>query len=78
MNKQPKLPRCPGFRYGPKLHAQPYNGTTVYRVRQQGFWMDSFIVGPTKPTEAEAIAAWKRLLKARDAYERATKAKGKS
>ena len=64
-----KLNRCPGFRYGPKLRIQPYNGTTLYRVEQKGFWMDASIVGPIKPNEAEAIKAWNRLIKAKAAVE---------
>ena len=59
----PKLPRCPGFRYAPMMMAEPYNGTVVYRVRQGGFWMDASIVGPTKPNEAEAVKAWRRLVR---------------
>jgi len=58
-----KLPRCHGCKYGPRMMPTRYNGTTVYNVEQKGFWMDSAIVGPVKSTEAEAIAAWKRMLR---------------
>ena len=58
-----KLPHIPGFKYAPRVHTQGYNGTTVYAVRQMGFWMDPSVIGPTKPTEQEAIAAWKRLVR---------------
>lgn len=57
--------RCPGFRYGPKVRSQAYNGTTVYHVEQKGFWMDASMVGPTKPTVDDAVRAWNRIVKAK-------------
>ncbi len=60
-----RIPRCPGFKYGAKIKAIPYNGTYLFRVEQKGFWMDSYLEGPAKTTSEEAVKAWKRLLKAR-------------
>lgn len=59
-----KIPRCPGIRRAPEVRqCPPYDGS-AYRVVQGGFWMDSRIEGPVKPTQREAIAAWKRMLRA--------------
>jgi hypothetical protein len=60
-----RIPRLPGFRYGPKIVAVPYNGTYLFRVEQKGFWMHSSAVGPAKPTSAEAVQAWKRIFRSR-------------
>ena len=60
-----RIPRFPGFKYGAKIKAIPYNGTFLFRVEQKGFWMDSSIVGPAKLTSDEAVKAWKRLFRAR-------------
>lgn len=60
-----QIPRCPGFKNGPKIRAIPYNDTYLFRVEQKGFWMDQAIVGPIKATPEEAVNAWRRLLRAR-------------
>lgn len=56
-----KLPRIPGFKYGPHVHRSVCG--KFYRVAQIGFWQDARVCGPYKPTEAEAIKAWKRLVR---------------
>lgn len=58
-----QLPRIPGFKYAPKLVECKLFTGTGYRVQQSGFWMDSRVKGPVEPTKAEAVAAWRRLVR---------------
>lgn len=62
MTKPTKLPRIPGFKYAPKLATVEADDGPHYRVQQAG-WEDSRVYGPVKQTKAEAVAAWRRLVR---------------
>jgi hypothetical protein len=63
-----KLPRCPGFRYGPRVVSFDKAVGVIpdekwWRVQQKGWWGHASVVGPFKPTREEAVKAWARLVK---------------